>query len=125
MTKNFTQDFVTSRRNYNDGDSRIGQIGRLWYDSATNTIRISDGVTPGGIIVSADSVGSAITIKDEGIVVTEVASSLNFVGNGVDVSHDSSGDVTVNVTVPTAVYDGGTPSTDYSVGIIINAGGVV
>lgn len=47
----FTQDFLTSRRNFADGNTRIGEEGRLWYDSITNTIRISDGITPGGIIV--------------------------------------------------------------------------
>jgi collagen type VII alpha len=49
----FTQDFRTQRRNYNDGETRIGEKDRLWYDSNTNTIRISDGVTPGGISVSS------------------------------------------------------------------------
>jgi hypothetical protein len=47
----FTQDFRTQRRNYNDGDTRIGEKDRLWYDSNTNSIRISDGETPGGIAV--------------------------------------------------------------------------
>jgi hypothetical protein len=53
----FTQDFLTSRRNFPDGNTRIGETGRLWYDSITNTIRISDGVTPGGIIVSGGGSG--------------------------------------------------------------------
>lgn len=48
----FVQDFFTSRSNYADGNTRIGQLDRLWYDSITNTIRISDGITPGGILVS-------------------------------------------------------------------------
>ena len=48
----FTQDFFTSRRNYIDGNTRIGETDRLWYDKNTNTIRIGDGSTPGGIIVS-------------------------------------------------------------------------
>lgn len=48
----YTQDFFTSRRNYKDGDSRIGQTDRLWYDSKTLTIRVGNG-TPGGRIVGA------------------------------------------------------------------------
>jgi hypothetical protein len=48
----FTQDFFTSYRDYNDGSTRIGHRNRLWYDSETNTIRVSDGTTPGGLIVS-------------------------------------------------------------------------
>jgi hypothetical protein len=47
----FTQDLFTSRRNYADGSTRIGELGRLWYDPVTNTLRVSDGSTPGGIIV--------------------------------------------------------------------------
>ena len=47
----FTQDFRTQRRNYDDGESRIGEKDRLWYDPATNTIRVSDGETPGGVTV--------------------------------------------------------------------------
>ena len=47
----YTQDFFTSRRNYSDGNTRIGENGRLWYDPITNTIRVSDGATSGGIIV--------------------------------------------------------------------------
>jgi len=47
----FTQDFRTQRRNYEDGDTRIGEKDRLWYDGITNTIRISDGETPGGLAV--------------------------------------------------------------------------
>ena len=56
----FTQDFFTSYRDYSDGDTRIGQLHRLWYDSATNTIRVSDGETPGGIVVSGGGSGGSL-----------------------------------------------------------------
>jgi hypothetical protein len=58
----FTQDFFTSYRDYADGSTRIGQLNRLWYDRTTNTIRVSDGVTPGGIIVSGGSGGGNYTL---------------------------------------------------------------
>ena len=58
----YTQDFFTSRRNYGDGNTRIGELGRLWYDPITNTIRVSDGVTPGGIIVTGGGGGGTTTI---------------------------------------------------------------
>lgn len=51
----FVQELFTSRGNYGDGSNRIGQKGRIWYDSASNTFRISDGVTPGGIVISGGS----------------------------------------------------------------------
>jgi hypothetical protein len=59
----FTQDLFTSRRNYADGNLRIGEIDRLWYDSLTNTIRIGDG-NPGGKIVSGSSLGSTVYSGD-------------------------------------------------------------
>jgi hypothetical protein len=52
----FTQDLFTSRRNQDDGTTRIGETDRLWYDSTTQTIRISDGTTPGGIIIAGEGV---------------------------------------------------------------------
>lgn len=52
MSENFTQDFRTQRRNYSDGTTRVDrQIGRLWYASEDQTIRVSDGETPGGIVI--------------------------------------------------------------------------
>lgn len=56
----FIQKFNTSRQNYDNGNTRIGEKDRLWYDSNSNTIRISDGVTPGGIVVSAGSGGGSL-----------------------------------------------------------------
>lgn len=53
----FTQDFLTSRRNNDDGSTRIGEHDRLWYSSSDNTIRIGDNVTPGGIIVCGGGTG--------------------------------------------------------------------
>lgn len=53
MSNNFIQELFTSRKNYNDGNVAVGQTGRLWYESNTNSIRVSDGSTPGGRIVSS------------------------------------------------------------------------
>jgi len=58
----FTQDFRTQRRNYDDGNTRIGERDRLWYNSSDRTIRISDGVTPGGIIVAGGGSGGGGSI---------------------------------------------------------------
>lgn len=58
----FTQDFRTQRRNYADGQTRIGELGRLWYDSESNTIRVSDGETEGGIVVGGGEGGGSYTL---------------------------------------------------------------
>ena len=44
----FTQDLFTQRRNYEDGNVRIGQLDRIWYDEHRNAFYIGDGTTPGG-----------------------------------------------------------------------------
>ena len=55
----FIQKFFTSYKTRADGETLIGELNRLWYDSNTNTIRISDG-NPGGKIVSGSSMGSTV-----------------------------------------------------------------
>ena len=97
----FTQDLFTSRRNFTDGSTRIGQLDRIWYDKGTHTLRISDGSTPGGLIILGGGGGSGIIlVKDENIILTAAASSLNFLGAGVTatVGNPLTGDV--NVTIP-------------------------
>jgi len=84
MAENFTQDFRTQRRNYDDGLTRIGEIGRLWYESETRTIRISDGVTPGGILVAGGgSAGGALAPGDNISLLTNDA---NYVSEGANLS---------------------------------------
>jgi hypothetical protein len=47
----FTQDLFTQRRNYQDGNVRIGQLDRIWYDEHRNAFYIGDGTTPGGRLI--------------------------------------------------------------------------
>ena len=78
----FTQDFFTSRRNYSDGNTRVGQRDRIWYDANTNTLRISDGVTPGGVVISGGgSTGGGntiITSTDGTVTVTNITGGYNL-----------------------------------------------
>jgi|DEB19_MinimDraft_3_1074340.scaffolds.fasta_scaffold04504_2 hypothetical protein len=73
----FTQDFFTSRRNYIDGNTRIGQQDRIWYDANTNTLRISDGVTPGGVIIGGAG-GTLITSADGTVTITTISGGYNL-----------------------------------------------
>jgi len=96
----FTQDLFTGRRNYGDGSTRIGQLDRIWYDKVTHTLRIGDGSTPGGLIILGGGGGSGIImVKDESLILTAVASSLNFLGAGVTatVGNPLTGDVDVRI----------------------------
>lgn len=77
----FTQDLFTSRRNYTDGNTRVGQAGRLWYDDNTRSFRIGDGVTPGGtivggIIVGVSGVGLSSSTTDTSQTITSNATHL-------------------------------------------------
>ena len=50
----FIQNFFTSRDNNANTETYLGQQDRLWYNPDTNSIRISDGVTPGGLPIDLD-----------------------------------------------------------------------
>lgn len=104
----FTQDFFTSRRNFADGNTRVGEEGRLWYDSITNTIRISDGSTPGGIIVTSGGGGGSGTVT-----------SVNTAGSGLGFSL-SGGPITTSGTVTLNVPDSTTLRTSLNIGTVAN-----
>ena len=61
----FVQNFYTSRDNNNDPTTNVGQVGRLWYSPATNSIYVSDGVTPGGnaidLALGANAIFNVVT----------------------------------------------------------------
>lgn len=81
----YTQDFFTSRRNTRDGNTRIDPRDRLWYDHLTNTIRIGDGVTPGGIIVGAAEFGPlGGTFGSLASNVASLQSQVNFIRENMD-----------------------------------------
>ena len=81
------QEFYTSRNNgIYTGAAYVGQLGRLWYDPTSNSIRVSDGSTPGGIIVTGGGGGNPIEIDYNGDTITTNATLIDFVGAGVLVS---------------------------------------
>ena len=94
------QKFFTSRDNYADANTYVGNVQRLWYNPATNCIYVSDGNTPGGIPVgccgSGNTVGN-ISVSDEGSVLTFNVESFNFVGTGVTASNVGNA---VTITIP-------------------------
>jgi len=83
----FTQDFRTQLRKYSDGATRVGEEGRLWYNNADQTIRVSDGSTEGGVIINAGGGGSSgVTVQEEGSALSTAGTTLNFVGSSVTAS---------------------------------------
>lgn len=87
----FTQDLFSSYRGYDDGNTRIGDTNRIWYDSNTNTLRIGDGSTPGGIIITGGSSGS-YTLP------IATSSSLGGVEIGNNINIDVNGKISVDFT---------------------------
>jgi hypothetical protein len=81
------QNFFTSRDNNLDGNTYVGQLGRLWYNPDTNSLYASDGVTVGGVPVdlagNANAVINTLTVNSitstSGTVA--VTGNLNITGN--------------------------------------------
>lgn len=75
------QNFYTSRDNKLDGNTYVGQLGRLWYDPNTNSIYASDGVTVGGIPVDlatgANITANTITVN----TITSASGNIAITGN--------------------------------------------
>ena len=75
------QDLFTSRDNNLDGNTYVGQLGRLWYNPDTNSLYASDGVTVGGIPVDlatgANILANTITVN----TVTSTSGNVNITGN--------------------------------------------
>lgn len=122
------QEFFTSRNNgIGNGAAYVGQDGRLWYDPGTNTIRVSDGNTPGGTIVTGGGGGGGtanIPVSNSNILITNAVSSFNFSGSGIAATAIGNA---VTVTVPGAGYitfDGGSPFQNYTGGPAFDCGGV-
>jgi len=70
----FIQNFFTSRDNNANTETYVGQTDRLWYNPDNNTIRVSDGSTPGGLPVDLN-IDSNLTVN------TFTANSGNIIGN--------------------------------------------
>ena len=110
----FTQDFRTQLRKYNDGTTRIGEEGRLWYNNSDNSLRVSDGSTPGGIVLNSGGGGggSSLTIQEEGSSLSTAATTLNFVGDGVTASGTgATKTITVSASAITVQDEGSALST--------------
>jgi len=94
------QKLYTSRNNNANAETFVGEVQRLWYNPDTNCLYVSDGTTPGGIPLNAcGNVNANITVKDEGVTLTNNVSSLDFVGAGVTATAVGR---SVTITIPGA-----------------------
>lgn len=87
---NYIQKIVSSRMGGN-ANIFIGELGRMFYDQDDGIIRLSDGKTAGGIIVSNGSGGnsgpsSGIMVFDSGGATPIDVSNQEFILNMGDAS---------------------------------------
>lgn len=75
------QNLFTSRDNTLDGNTYVGQLGRLWYNPDTNFIYASDGNTVGGVPISilpdSNITANVITVN----TITSTSGNVAVTGN--------------------------------------------
>jgi hypothetical protein len=54
----YIQNLFTSRDNNSVGNTNVGQQDRIWWNPDTNAFYYSDGVTPGGVLITNGSTGN-------------------------------------------------------------------
>ena len=58
------QKFVSTEKHNIDGTTHVGDNNRVFFDVATKTFRLGDGVTPGGIVINTGGGGGqSVVIK--------------------------------------------------------------
>lgn len=80
--------FFLEKLGASDATQFVGNAGEMWYDPSTGVLRISDGATPGGIILGAlGSTGYVGTFYDTTTQTNPVASAVNkMMFNSTDIS---------------------------------------
>jgi hypothetical protein len=95
------QNLFTSRDNNLNGNTYVGQLGRLWYNPDTNSLYASDGATVGGIPV-------------------DLATGANITANTITVNQFTS--TSGNVTAGNVLSTGAITSNSASAGIGYRSG---
>lgn len=83
-------------------DGFIGNKGQLFFDEDTGELRLSDGITAGGVPISGGV--SPVLVYNQGSLLTNNLKSLNFLTNRIfAVDND------ISVSLDLLLVDGGTP----------------
>lgn len=103
----FSQKLFSSLHNYDNPDTRIGELNRIWYDSVNNVFRIQlDNTTPGGTVVGGGSGGgSGYSLP------TATANRLGGVKIGSNISVANDGTISVTPGTGTGLLVGDTSPT--------------
>ena len=102
----FIHKLFTSYKARTDGDTRIGELNRIWYDSITNTLRIQLDDTPGGTVIGGGGAGGDYTLPTASTTVkggVKVDGSTITINNQVISGFSGSyTDLTNKPTIPSA-----------------------
>jgi hypothetical protein len=105
----FTQRLFTSYQPYADGNYRIGELYRIWYDSITHTLRIQlDPTTPGGTIIAG---GGAVSGPAQGITFVGDDSTGTRVSDGETLKVTGTGGITTSMSGDVLTINGNIPTT--------------
>ena len=98
---NWIQNLFSSRDNNVDPSTFVGQEGRIWYNPVTNAFYVSDGRTPGGIIIQGGGGGGICPQLDGGS-----AESIYLTQDQIN------GGSAASVYTPSQVINGGTATSE-------------
>ena len=80
----FIHKLFTSFKVASDGDTRIGELNRIWYDSISNTFRIQLDDAPGGTIIGGSGGGSSYTLPT---ATTSIKGGVKIDGTTITISN--------------------------------------
>lgn len=88
---------IQTRSSGRSASTRIGDFGEMWYDPSTGALRVSDGETPGGVVVNSGGAANTGSITFEGV---------SIIGGG-DGSGDGFGNGTIELVPDEGFYENG------------------
>jgi hypothetical protein len=79
----FAQKLFTSLQNYNNPDTRIGELNRIWYDSINNVFRIQlNKTTPGGSVIGSTVPSLTVSGNSTFNGTVNTLTNANLIGTG-------------------------------------------
>ena len=100
----FIHKLFTSYKARTDGNTRVGELYRIWYDSITNTLRIQLDDTPGGTVIGGGGAGGDYTLPVATSTVlggVKIGSNITISAGVISVAAPFSGSYTDLTSKPT------------------------
>ena len=104
----FIQKLFSTYQDYANQEVRIGEKNRIWYDSISNTFRLSDGITPGGVPIGGGGGGGSYILPTATSSIlggVKIGNNITITNGVISVAAPFSGsytDLTNKPTIPAA-----------------------